>query len=39
MVRPGPFAWSTAVMPALVLGLWALGAGTFFAWLHARLAR
>lgn len=39
MVRPGPFAWTRAVLPALVLGLWALGAGTFFAWLHRRLAR
>jgi hypothetical protein len=39
LVRTSSFHWTSAVVPALVLGLWALGAGTFFAWLHKRLAR
>jgi len=39
MVRPRPFAWPGFVVALLVLSTWALLAGTFFAWVHARLTR
>jgi len=39
LARTPPLPWSHALVPALVLGLWAFAAGSFFAWLHARLAR
>ena len=39
MVRPRPFAWPGFVVALLVLSTWALLAGTFFAWAHARLTR
>lgn len=39
LVQPRPFAWSGFVVPLLVLSVWALVAGAFFAWLSNRLAR
>jgi 2TM family of unknown function (DUF5676) len=39
MVKPQPFAWSGFAVALLVLSVWALLAGTFFAWLHDWLAR
>jgi hypothetical protein len=35
MVKPQPFAWSGFAVALLVLSVWALLAGTFFAWLRA----
>jgi hypothetical protein len=39
LVQPGPFAGWGFVVPLLVLSVWALGAGAFFAWVSNRLAR
>lgn len=39
LARTAPVPWTHALVPALVLGVWAFAAGSFFAWLHARLAR
>jgi hypothetical protein len=39
LVQARTFALSGFVLPLLVLSLWALGAGAFFAWLSNRLAR
>ena len=39
MVQPRPFAWSGFLVALLVLSVWALFAGSFFAWLHNRLTR
>ena len=39
MVRPRPFAFPGFLVALLVLSTWALLAGTFFSWLHNRLAR
>jgi hypothetical protein len=39
MVQPRPFSFPGFVAVLLVLGTWALLAGMFFAWLHARLTR
>ena len=39
MVQPRPFAWPGFVEALLVLSLWALLAGAFFAWLFNRLTR
>jgi 2TM family of unknown function (DUF5676) len=36
MVKPQPFAWSGFGVALLVLGVWALLAGTFFKWLLDR---
>jgi hypothetical protein len=38
LVKPGPFSWGGFAAALLVLSGWALAAGTFFAWLHRRLA-
>jgi 2TM family of unknown function (DUF5676) len=38
MVKPQPFAWSGFAVALLVLSVWALLAGTFFAWLRDLLA-
>jgi len=39
MVQPRAFAWSGFGVALLVLSLWAMLAGVFFAWLLARLTR
>ena len=39
MVRPRPFVWQGYLTALLVLCVWALLAGSFFAWLHNRLSR
>jgi 2TM family of unknown function (DUF5676) len=39
MVKPQPFAWPQFGVALLVLSVWALMAGTFFARLRDRLAR
>lgn len=39
MVRPAPFAWPGFVTALFVLCVWALLAGSFFAWLINRLSR
>ena len=39
LVQPGTFAWQGVVVPLLVLSVWALVAGAFFAWVSNRLAR
>ena len=38
MVQPRPFAWSGFLVALLLLSVWALLAGAFFAWLRNRLA-
>jgi hypothetical protein len=39
LVRPSSFAIADFVVALLVLAVWALLAGTFFAWVANRLAR
>ena len=39
LVQPEPFAWSGFVSALLILGGWALAAGTFFAWFSRCFAR
>ena len=39
LVQSRPFAWQGFLIPLVVLSVWALVAGAFFAWLHNRLAR
>jgi hypothetical protein len=39
LVQSQPFAFSGFVGPLLVLVVWALGAGAFFAWISNRLNR
>jgi len=39
MVQPRPFAWPGFLVALLVLSIWALLAGVFFAWLLDRLRR
>ena len=39
MVQPRPFNFPGFLTALIVLSAWALVAGTFFAWLHERLAR
>ena len=39
LVQSRPFDWQGFVAPLVVLSLWALLAGAFFAWLNNRLAR
>jgi hypothetical protein len=39
LVQSQPFAFSGFVMPLLVLSVWGLGAGAFFAWVSNRLSR
>ena len=39
MVQPRPFAWSGFLVALLVLSVWALFAGAFFAWLQNLLTR
>ena len=38
LVQTRTFAWPVFLMPLLVLSVWALCAGAFFAWLGNRLA-
>lgn len=38
MVQPQPFAIQGFLLALIVLSLWAVLAGTFFAWLRQRLA-
>ena len=38
MVRPGDFSLLGFVAALVVLSVWAFFVGTFFAWLHNRLA-
>ena len=38
LMRPGPFSWAGFIQALLVMGVWAFFAGTFFGWLHQRLA-
>ena len=39
MVQPRPFEWQGYLTALLVLCVWALLAGSFFAWLYNRLSR
>ena len=39
LVQSQPFAWPGFLAALLVLSIWALLAGTFFAWLLNRLTR
>ena len=39
MARPGPFAWQGFLTSLLVLCVWALLAGSFYAWLVIRRSR
>ncbi|MEO5672815.1 MAG: DUF5676 family membrane protein [Ramlibacter sp.] len=39
MVQPGPFSLPGFLNATFILALWALGAGTSFAWVLARLSR
>ena len=38
MVQPGDFSLLGFLVALVVLGAWGFFVGTFFAWLHARLA-
>ena len=37
LIRPAPFAWGGFVEAVVVMTVWALLAGTFFAWLRRRV--
>jgi hypothetical protein len=39
MVQPGSFSLAGFLTATVVLALWALGAGTSFAWVLARVSR
>ena len=39
MARPGPFDWGGYFTSLVVLCIWALLAGTFYAWLVTRMSR
>ena len=39
MARPGPFGWQGFFASLVVLCVWALLAGTFYAWLVTRISR
>ncbi len=39
MVQAGPFSWPGFFQALIVMSLWALLAGSFFAWLSNRLER
>ena len=39
MARPGPFAFQGFFTSLIVLCIWALLAGTFYAWLGTRMSR
>ena len=39
LIQPRPFALMGFLTAAIALSVWALLAGTFFAWLHIRLVR
>lgn len=39
LLKPAPFSWGGFIEALLVMSVWAFLAGTFFAWVHRRLAR
>ncbi len=39
LLKPAPFSWGGFIQALLVMSAWAFLAGTFFAWVHRRLAR
>lgn len=39
LLQAQPFAWTGFISTLLILSVWALLAGTFFAWLSNRLMR
>lgn len=39
LLKPAPFYWGGFIEALMVMSVWAFLAGTFFAWVHRRLAR